>query len=112
MARQLYEFETQRTGITPKAFYKWVEKEFNKRCGQELYMWCDSFEAWTGESGIPATNITSKHEEWDEPKTEICKLLPYEWQEFMEKEYNFIMEFSFWDEKTGNGYCYITEFDR
>ena len=56
-------------------------------------------------------NSYDKHLDWDDPKTEICKIQPYEMQFYLEGSYNFIMEFQFWDDKTGNGYLWMVELD-
>lgn len=100
----LYEYETQRTNITPKAFFGHVKRELKRKCGIDLAMWCDNFDAWSKRDGLPSTNTRTT--------TEVCKTLPFEWQFFLQGAYNFILEFDFWDDKTGFGYCYIHEYER
>ena len=52
------------------------------------------------------------HKDWDEPLTEVCRIKPYDYQVFLQNNYNFIMEFDFWDENSGHGYLYIVEYER
>lgn len=101
-ANTLYEFETLRTDMTPKAFYGYVKRELKRRCNIDLEStWCDGFRTWSGEDGTPETDTRTPEE--------ICKTKAYEWQYYLRGAYNFIMEFDFYDETTGNGYCYIWE---
>ena len=100
--RITYEFETQRTNISPKAFYRWVEKEFKRRTGNDLSSWMESFEEWSE----PSFPCNCRRDD------EICCARAYDWQYWLKGAYNFIMEFQFWDENSGNGYCYAVEFER
>jgi len=106
MTHKLYEFETKRSNITPKQFWTHCAKAFEKKTGRN-FEWLDSFEYWSN----PTDNAdnTWKHEDWDEPKTEICRIKPFNIQLYLQGSYNFIMEFDFWDDKTGWGYCYAYE---
>lgn len=101
---KMYEYETERTNITPKAFFGYVRRELKRKCGIDLANWCDGYDAWSKNDGLPSTNTRTA--------TEVCKTLPYDWQYFLRGAYNFILEFDFWDDKTGFGYCYIVEFER
>ena len=42
---------------------------------------------------------------------EICKYMSYDYHLYLEKSYNFIMEFQFDDDNRGWGYMYIVEWD-
>jgi len=97
------EFEAQRHYITPKAFYSYCKRQAAKK-GIDLEMWVD-FDEWVKPSSItpPHTN----RYEWGQVET-IC-LQPFEMQLYLSDTYNCIFEFDFWDDKTGNGYCYIAE---
>ncbi len=110
--KKMYEIEIQRTNISPKQFFTYCKNEMKKRTGIDLEIWCESFEAWTGNNGIPESNIVSNHEDWDEPTKEICKTIAYDWQMFLGKAYNFILEFQFDSENKGFGYMYAIEFER
>ena len=106
--KKLYEYEIQRTNITPKQFFTYCKNQLKKknfdienRVG---------FDDW--ESPFAPYESTCNHEDWEEPQKEICKTKPYEWQLFLQNAYNFIMEFDFYDENKGFGYFYIIEFER
>ena len=104
MKKKLYEFETQRTGISPRQFFSWCKREFKRRTGED-FGWIDGYKNWA-EPTAPC-NIKTNHEDWEEPLKEICKLQPMDYQYYLEGAYNFIMEYD-----DGNGYCYIVEFER
>lgn len=104
-----YKIECDRANITPKAFWAYCKKQCEKH-GASIDDWAD-FGSWTDENACtPYTK--SNHDDWDEPQTEIYKVMPYDVQMFLEGSYNFIMEFDFDDEKRGHGYFFLVEFDR
>jgi hypothetical protein len=105
----LYEIECQRTGITPKSFFSYCKAQAAKK-GVDIETWAN-YEDWTNEA-IRNERSESNHSDWDEPKREICQAMPYDWQLYLERAYNFILEFQFDDEKTGYGYMYLVEFER
>lgn len=109
---RLYEIEIQRSNVSPRQFFTYCKKEMFKRTGYSLDGWCDDYETWTGENGTPDFYVESNHEDWDEPKKEICSTKPYEWQLFLANAYNFILEFQFDTDKKGYGYLYAVEFRR
>ena len=98
MNKKIYEFETNRTNISAKQFFSYVQREFKKRTGED-FGWIDDFETWA-DPYLPSsrTNKDTK---------EICKYLPYDFQFYIPDGYNFIME---WFD--GHGYCYVVEFER
>lgn len=100
----LYEVEIQRSNVTPRRFWGICAKEIERRTGYMAHLtdWVDDFERW---SNPPQINKTRT-------ETEVCKTFPYDFQFYLRGGYNFIMEFNFWDDKTGNGYLYLVEFDR
>ena len=104
-----YEVEMMRTNVTPKEFYSYCKREFSRRTGGQdgLGNWLDDYETWS--NPLSQSNIRTFHEDWDEPKLEICRILPFDFQQCLEGSYNFIMEFNFWDDRTGTGYMYAYE---
>lgn len=100
----IYEIETQRTNISPKQFFSHCRRTYEKKTGGK-YFWIDSFDLW--DNPPIRTNSRNKHEDWDNPQLEICKVLPLEYQYYLEGEYNFIME---WFD--GHGYMYLVEYER
>ncbi len=104
---KLYEHEIQRSNITPKQFFTYCKNQLSKK-GIDIETWVE-FENW--ENPTTPCNSTSKHEDWEEPQTEVCKLQPYDWQLFLQNAYNLIIEFDFWDDKKGFGYLYIKEYE-
>ena len=108
MANILYEIEVQRSNITPKAFFNYCKKAFEKN-GQDIENWID-YEDWINPTNPYDTY--SNHEDWDEPAYEVYKSKPYEFQLFLSRNYNLIIEFDFWDDKKGFGYMYAIEYER
>lgn len=106
--KKLYEHEINRNFVTPKQFFTYCKKQLNKK-DIDIENWVE-FENW--ENPIAPCNNTWKHEDWEKPQKEVCKLQPYNWQLFLQNSYNFIMEFDFWDENKGFGYLYIKEYER
>lgn len=95
------EFETLRHNLTAKAFYNYcVNMATKKGLDPRNYL---EFEDW--EKPIYNTSYhVNKHEDWNEPKTEVIKHEPFQAQFYLEGAYNFIMEYD------GEiGYCYIYE---
>ena len=100
--KKRYEFETSRRNVTPRQFYRWVVTEFKKRTGEEL-PWLGDFDQW-------ADPLQPSDDRWEhEWGKEISKTLPYDWHLYAEGLYNFIMEFEYWDDTKGWGYCYAVE---
>lgn len=106
-----YQVEIQRTDITPRAFWGYCRREIERRTGGKASLedWLDEYGYWT--DPVQTFNIDSWHEDWEHPRREICKIQPYKMQFMLECSYNFIMEFQFWDDKTGNGYLWMIEWD-
>lgn len=109
MANKIREYETQRTNITPRAFFGYVRREYEKKTGQPLSVWFDGFEDWA--NPFQEYDIRNKHEDWETPCLEVGHSHPYTYQAYLEGSYNCILEFDFWDDKKGFGYAYITEFE-
>lgn len=102
-----YEVECQRTNVTPKAFFEYCRKQAAKK-GLDIECWTD-FENWVNPL-VPEEFHTYKHETWEVPAYEAVKYMPYDLQMYLEKTYNFIMEFEFDTETKGHGYMYAMEF--
>ena len=96
--------ETNRTNITPKAFWNHVNKLLDKH---NIGMWFDNFDSWA--NPCEQCNSRCKHEDWENPQYEICKSLPFEHHYFLEGAYNFIMEFEYYDDKRGHGYFFLKD---
>lgn len=105
--KKLYEIECNRYFKNVASFFKYTEK-FCKKHGVDLANWMESLEQFA--EPINLCNSRYSHSDWDEPQVEICKMQPYDWQLYLQGCYNFIMEFDFWDEKSGHGYLYIIEY--
>ena len=106
---KIYEVETQRSNITPKAFFNHCMKLAEKN-GFNLEDWAD-FKSWCVPTQKELWHM-NKHEDWDEPKTEGYKAMPYDSHVYLQGSYNFIMEFDFDTETKGHGYMYAVEFER
>lgn len=107
---KLYEVECFRNNVTPREFFRYCNNMLKKK-GETLSSWIDEYEYWKN----PAQNqeyTIYNHEDWEEPLKEGNKYKPYEWHLFLAKNYNFIMEFEFDDEKRGHGYFYVVEYER
>ena len=113
MASNMYTVEIQRNNITPRQFFTYCKNQIEKRTGEDIMsIWCESYEAWSGEDGVPEYDNYCKHDDWDDPVMEICKTKAFDWQLFLGKSYNFIMEFEFDTEKKGHGYLFLMECNR
>lgn len=95
---KLYEIEIERTNISPKQFFTYCKKQFEKRTGENLDMWID-YEQWI--NPVQKSNTRTKEE--------TCVLQPFEHHLYYKGAYNFIMEFDFWDDNRGFGYLYAYE---
>lgn len=104
-----YEIEIHRSNVTPKQFFEYCKEQMEKRTGETLDNWIESYEEW--ETPTMPCNSTCKHEDWDKPTSEVCKLMSFDWHLFLQKTYNFIMEFEFDTERKGHGYMYAVEFE-
>lgn len=100
---KIYEVETQRTNISANQFFSHCRRTYEKKTGQMF--WLEDFEQWV--NPLQPGRSEARHEDWDIPQREICKTMPYDWQFYLQGEYNFIME---WFD--GNGYMYAVEWDR
>ena len=109
--KKMYEIEIQRSNITPKQFFTYCKAQMEKRIGIDLDNWIESYEQWSGENSIECDS-TWDHDDWEVPVREICKMKSFDVQYFLEKAYNFIMEFQFDTENKGFGYMYAVEFER
>lgn len=107
--KKLYEVEVQRSNITPKAFFSACTKVMQKH-GADMESWV-AYEDWANENQLTYRS-ESKHDDWDEPRREICAAGPWKMQLFLEHAYNFILEFDFDTSKKGTGYLYAIEFER
>lgn len=108
---QLYCVEIQRTNISPKQFYSYCKKQIVKRTGEDLLEnWVEDYSDWS--DTVNEFFSESNHEDWEIPAREICKQKSFDWQLFLEKAYNFIMEFQFDTENKGTGYLFMVEFRR
>lgn len=105
MKSREYEVEIERHGITPKAFWNYCNKCYEKKTGMTLEAWIDSFEEWA--SPTSEYDIKSSHEDWDEPLREVAHSHKYSYQIYLQSRYNFILEYD-----DGYGYMYATEFKR
>ena len=104
-----YFVETQRNNMTPRAFFNHCRKLLHK-AGNGAEGWLgddDAYEHWS--NNCIKYNITSYHEDWDEPKHEHMHSEPFHIQYFFQGSYNFILEFEFDDEKRGHGYMFAVE---
>ena len=99
--------EIERNNVTPKEFWSYCRREVKRRTGMNLEDWCESYEAWS--EPTQEANDRWHHEDWDVPVMEVCKMMPYNWQLFLGYQYNFIMEFDFWDFRSGYGYLYLLD---
>lgn len=106
--KKMYEVETLRSNMTPKAFYNHCVRTFEKKAGVS-WGWID-FEQW--EEPYAPCEETHKHEDWKQPQIEKITFQPFCTHLYLEGNYNFIMEFTFWDEKRGSGYMYAMEIER
>lgn len=109
--KKRYEVEMMRRNVTPKEFYSYCQREFSRRTGGQdgLGNWLDDYSTWSNPT--IQGNTRSNHEDWAEPKLEICKVMPFDFHQYLDGSYNFIMEFTFWDDKVGFGYLYAYEME-
>lgn len=106
---KLYEIECQRTNVTPKAFFEYCRNQADKK-GIDIEIWIN-YEDWINPSYKEEYHINN-HEDWEEPKREVIKSMPYDMQMYMQNSYNIIMEFQFDTETKGYGYLYMVEYKR
>ena len=112
MKKERYCVEISRTNITPRQFFTYCRKEIERRTNgtASLYDWIETFDEW--EQPATESNCNTKHPEYGaDAFHEICKIKSFDYHLFVEKTYNFIMEFDFWDDKTGFGYLFLVEWD-
>lgn len=107
---KLFDVECTRHNVTPKEFYRYCQKRMESK-GLSMDCFCDSYEVWANPIRYTERH-TNRHEDWDEPRIEGICIMPFELQLYLEKGYNFILEFEFWDENTGSGYMYAMEYER
>lgn len=92
--------EANRTNISPRQFYTYARKVAMKK-GLDLEAYVD-YEYWV--KPYQCCNDRCKHEDWEHPLLEICKIQPYDYHLYLEGSYNFILE---WDD--GHGYMFMRE---
>lgn len=109
MKKKLYEVESNRYFKSVKSFFEYCVKLCEKH-NVKLTEWIESLEQF--ENPSQRCNDKNNHNDWEQPQKEICKMQPYEWQLFLQDNYNFIMEFDFTDESSGHGYLYLMEYQR
>ena len=107
--KTLYQIECQRTNVTPKQFFEYCKKQAEKQKAN-IEDWT-TFEDWANEKQNSPYR-TEKHLDWDKPRTEANKNMPYDMQMYLQGAYNFILEFEFDDEKRGHGYMFMMEIER
>lgn len=111
--RVIASVEISRTNITPKAFFGYCKREVERRTGGKLSLtnWLDNYADWEKPYQESEYHMNN-HEEWGaDARREAIKVKPFDVQWYFEGSYNFIMEFDFWDEKTGFGYLYMVEME-
>lgn len=94
------EIEIQRNNVTPRVFFSYCKRQCKKR-GIDLEDW------------IEYENFVDPIQVYDDTEpnhNETCIIKPYEQHLYLKNNYNFIIEFEFWDDKTGFGYLYLKEF--
>lgn len=97
------EFESLRHNVSASQFYYYCKAQaLKKGLNPEWYL---EYEDWKTPIQ-PCDYHINKHEDWDEPKTEVIKHISFDAQFYLEGSYNFIMEYDA-DERIG--YCYIAE---
>lgn len=96
------EFEVQRSNTTPKAFWKVVEKAMQAH-GEDITDWVESYETWIN----PPTVSKYKENHQEGGFVEAYRFEPYMFQLYYSPDFNVILEFDFYDEKTGFGYFYF-----
>ena len=100
MTNTVYEIEIERRNVTPRQFWTYCKNQLAKR-GIEPFI--ETFEDFEN----PLAKSKRTHHE---DGCTTC-VMPYEYQMYAPKAYNFIMEFEYWDEKTGFGYLYAVEYE-
>ena len=99
--------ECQRYNVTPRQFYTYCKNRAAVK-GINLEDWM-SYKDWT-DSNVNNPYSTNYHEDWNQPKREECKAVPYNWHFYLQGEYTFTFEFTHdGDVPTGCGYMYISE---
>lgn len=102
---KIFEAEVQRRNVTPKQFFSYCKKVCERK-RININDWTD-FETWC--EPIKECSVSNKHEDWETPQEEMCVIKPFEIHLYLQGEYNFIMEFDFFNDKVGNGYMYLSE---
>ena len=100
--------ECQRHNVTPRQFFTYCKKQAAKN-GINLEDWM-SYKDWT-DSNVNNPYSSNDHDDWDFPKREAYKAVPYNWHFYLQGEYTFTFEFTHDnnDSTTGWGYMYIFE---
>lgn len=109
MKKKMYEFECQRSNVTPKQFFTYCKNQMEKK-SIDIKSWIE-FENWENPIN-PEKYHVNDHKDWEVPQREALKNMPYDWQMFLQDAYNFIMEFEFDTETKGHGYLYVVEYER
>ena len=101
------ELEAMRTNVTPAQFAAYVRSQIRKHNFKWISAGDIDFEYWKTGGDLEF----NYHDDPEKPcKAEKSVSKPYEMQTYVMNwdgtVYNMIMEFNFWDEKTGSGYFY------
>jgi hypothetical protein len=110
---KLHEVEIQRQNVTPRQFWSYCKREIERRTGGALHLsdWLDNFGDWETPT-CESKWHKDEHESWGEDaRTEVIRYEPFGCQWYLQGSYNFIMEFDFYDEKTGFGYLYMCDME-
>lgn len=110
---KLNEVEIQRQNVTPRQFWSYCKREIERRTGGALHLsdWLEDFGDWETPT-CESKWHKDEHESWGEDaRTEVIRYEPFGCQWYLQGSYNFIMEFDFYDEKTGFGYLYMCDME-
>lgn len=100
MKNTVYEIEIERRNVTPRQFWTYCKNQLAKKGIEPL---TETFEDF-------ARPAIETHRHRTEDGCTVC-VMPFEYQMYAPKAYNFIMEFEYYDGKTGFGYLYAVEYE-
>lgn len=98
--------ESTRNNVTPKEFFRYCKMLCAKK-GVDIESYI-SYDGWLNPS--VKCNTTYKHDEWETPLYEKNKYMELDTHLYLQDTYNFILEFSYENEKVGSGYFHIVEY--
>ena len=98
--------EVQRNNVTPREFFSECKRAASRK-GYDIEAYIE-YDEWVNPS-TPEPYHSVVHKDRQTSVREILKLQPYETQLYLEGSYNFILEFTFNDDKRGFGYMYLDE---